>query len=220
MANYLPADEIVSNLLQFVPLALFSYLFLSLFHLPFSPIRNSSVSSLSCDSLFQGFFAIRLLDCLVGVGTWTVGTYDVIGYRVSARFPIGRSTAHGPGARFRLICYVKTSIASILPPPLIPPPPPRVAERRRVIEKKRERNAPLFYRRRAPLPFVQAGITLWRRNGRSTSTSSRKTTFLSPPLNTPSYTTQTNISFLLSLLLRLADLLPSISVHDLQESST
>lgn len=48
-------------------------------------------------------------------------TYDVIGYRISAGFPIGRSprTVAAPARQLRLICYVKTSIASI--PSLVPP---------------------------------------------------------------------------------------------------
>lgn len=49
------------------------------------------------------------------------GTYDVIGYRISAGSPIGRSprTVAAPARQLRLICYVKTSIASI--PSLVPP---------------------------------------------------------------------------------------------------
>lgn len=48
-------------------------------------------------------------------------TYDVIGYRISASSPIGRSprTVAAPARQLRLICYVKTSIASI--PSLVPP---------------------------------------------------------------------------------------------------
>lgn len=49
------------------------------------------------------------------------GTYDAIGYRISAGSPIGRSprTVAAPARQLRLICYVKTSIASI--PSLVPP---------------------------------------------------------------------------------------------------
>jgi hypothetical protein len=84
-------------------------------------------------------------------------TYDVIGYRVSA--PIGRPWPRGRArAHLRLICYVKTSIASILPPPPMPwslqslpaappagPPPPATPELRRATsdqggsERERER---------------------------------------------------------------------------------
>lgn len=45
----------------------------------------------------------------------------MIGYRISAGSPIGRSprTVAAPARQLRLICYVKTSIASI--PSLVPP---------------------------------------------------------------------------------------------------
>lgn len=45
----------------------------------------------------------------------------MIGYRVSKASPIGESTAHVASSRtqLRLICYVKTSIASSTPPPTL-----------------------------------------------------------------------------------------------------
>jgi hypothetical protein len=55
----------------------------------------------------------------------------VIGYRISAGSPIGRSprTVAAPARQLRLICYVKTSIASI--PSLVSHPPVRALSHRR-----------------------------------------------------------------------------------------
>lgn len=62
---------------------------------------------------------------LSGYRDWRVPamllTYRTIGYRLSARIPIGRGSRHAPlprtvaRAQLRLICSVKTSIASIPP---------------------------------------------------------------------------------------------------------
>lgn len=102
--------------------------------LPFSPSRDPIRShfdppavtpylfqfllTLSC-SLLDAFshLAIGLPRCFKR----RAGTYDVIGYRISAGSPIGRSprTVAAPARQLRLICYVKTSIASI--PSLVPP---------------------------------------------------------------------------------------------------
>lgn len=84
----------------------------------FPTSSNSSSRSLS-RSLLDAFshLAIGLPRCFKR----RAGTYDVIGYRISAGSPIGRSprTVAAPARQLRLICYVKTSIASI--PSLVPP---------------------------------------------------------------------------------------------------
>lgn len=108
---------------------LFLALFLSLpLAIPFAPTlilppslpTSSNSSSLSLSrSLLDAFshLAIGLPRCFKR----RAGTYDVIGYRISAGSPIGRSprTVAAPARQLRLICYVKTSIASI--PSLVPP---------------------------------------------------------------------------------------------------
>lgn len=94
---------------------------------------TSFVFSLSLYRPFQSFslplaFSCSLLDAFshLAIGLprrfeRRAGTYDVIGYRISAGSPIGRSprTVAAPARQLRLICYVKTSIASI--PSLVPP---------------------------------------------------------------------------------------------------
>lgn len=108
-----------------LPLVLFLSLPLAI---PFAPTlilppslptsANSSSLTLS-RSLLEAFshLAIGLPRCFKR----RAGTYDVIGYRISAGSPIGRSprTVAAPARQLRLICYVKTSIASI--PSLVPP---------------------------------------------------------------------------------------------------
>ena len=142
MANYLLVDEIVFNLLQFVPLVSFreslspllspynslASSFILLFS-PFPPTQSVSLSGRISSS--SRFF-------LSGYWTGSLGSelqrqepmmWSGIEYRLAFLLVVPPRTV--TGAWLRLICYVKTSIASILPPPPMPPPPPRVAEEQR-----------------------------------------------------------------------------------------
>lgn len=101
--------------------------------LPFSPSRvpvHSHFDPLAVTPLLLFLLALSrsLLDAFshLAIGLprrfkQRAGTSDVIGYRISAGSPIGRSprTVAAPARQLRLICYVKTSIASI--PSLVPP---------------------------------------------------------------------------------------------------